>query len=170
MNRALMVTAAMMAAGAVAVTSSDGAGVRVGVREAQASTADVCRFRASGSMVYDGVSSYSLEFWWRRDTNAVLNSGGRTTKWTNSFGRLVAAPYAANPGAVTGSDGITGASSVAAAFTLLLDTGVIGLPIVLTGNLVNGGYHTSHVLAGHYYGSSQVWIAANGEVTCGFSL
>ncbi len=82
----------------------------------------------------------------------------------------MATPELGDLGAVTGSDGITAPASVAAQFTIKFTTGVPGLPIVLTGLLVNGGQlaATPHVLSGIYYGSNQAWIAGVGVVTCGF--
>lgn len=139
---------------------------------ARASTSDVCRFQSNGGMVYDGVTGYSLEFWWRRDTNAILHQKFRTTRWTDSAGVLVGSAYTADPGSVTGSDGITSPSAVMAQFAIKLNSGVPGYPIIIWGNLANGGFHTAtpYVFSGIYSGTSQVWFSGNGVVTCGYSI
>jgi hypothetical protein len=140
--------------------------------QARASTNDVCRFRSTNLMTYDGQAGHSLELWWRRDTNQILHQKGRLTKWTNPSGGAVLGPYPASPGSVTGSDGLTGAAAVIAQFTILLDSGVPGLPIVLTGQLANGGFYTGapFVFSAVYSGTNQVWFSGYGTVTCGYSF
>lgn len=144
----------------------------LGVRDAEAATFDICRYRSEGNTTYNGQAQHSLEFWWRRDTNAVIHDErrNRTTKWFYN-NHPVATPELTNLGSVTGSDGITSPSSVTARFTINFTTGVPGLTIVVTGLLANGGHYaaTPHVLSGIYYGSNQAWLSGVGVVTCGFS-